>query len=122
MATRDRHHAQARRIVQQAAKARRRLMSTDYVLDETATLLIARGLAHLADPFFRRISGSQACTICWTDAARFAMVQEFFLKHVGQDWSFTDCVSFCVMRERKLRDALTSDQHFATAGFMPLLK
>ncbi len=97
-------------------------MATDYVLDETATLLVARGAGHLAQPFFARVFASQACTICWTDAARFAEVQEFFLKHVDQGWSFTDCVSFVVMRERRMREALTSDRHFAAAGLVPLLK
>jgi predicted nucleic acid-binding protein len=31
--------------------------------------------------------------------------------------SFTDCTSFVVMRELKLREALTTDHHFAQAGF-----
>lgn len=122
LTTRDRHHTQARRILQQAAKSQRRLVSTDYVLDETATLLVARGVPHLAAPFFQRVFDSQACAVHWTDAAQFAIVQDFFLKHVDQEWSFTDCASFCVMRDQKIREALTNDQHFAAAGFVPLLK
>jgi predicted nucleic acid-binding protein len=97
------------------------MVATDYVLDETATLLVARGVAHLAQPFFERVFASQACSIVWTDAGRFAEVREFFLKHVDQGWSFTDCLSFTVMGERRLREALTSDRHFAAAGFVPLL-
>ena len=37
-------------------------------------------------------------------------------------WSLTDCISFVIMRERRLSDALTSDQHFSQAGFRPLMK
>ncbi|NQW99699.1 type II toxin-antitoxin system VapC family toxin [bacterium] len=37
-------------------------------------------------------------------------------------WSLTDCISFIVMQERRLSDALTTDQHFTQAGFRPLMK
>lgn len=35
-------------------------------------------------------------------------------------FSFTDCASFVVMKERRLRKALTSDRHFKQAGFQPV--
>ncbi len=34
-----------------------------------------------------------------------------------KEWSLTDCTSFVMMKERQLRDALTSDHHFEQAGF-----
>ncbi len=37
-------------------------------------------------------------------------------------WSLTDCISFVIMRERGLTDALTGDHHFEQAGFRSLLK
>jgi uncharacterized protein len=37
-------------------------------------------------------------------------------------WSLTDCVSFVVMAERGLQDALTGDHHYEQAGFTALLK
>ncbi len=39
-----------------------------------------------------------------------------------KEWSLTDCVSFLVMRERGLTEALTADRHFEQAGFVALLK
>jgi len=38
-----------------------------------------------------------------------------------KQWSLTDCISFVVMRERGLTDALTGDHHFEQAGFKVLL-
>ena len=42
--------------------------------------------------------------------------------HVDQPWSYTDCLSFRIMKERRLRDALTKDAHFEQAGFVALLR
>ena len=37
-------------------------------------------------------------------------------------WSLTDCISFVVMQEHDIREALTGDRHFEQAGFIALLK
>ena len=37
-------------------------------------------------------------------------------------WSPTDCISFVVMTDREMYDALTGDHHFEQAGFRALLK
>jgi uncharacterized protein len=84
-------------------------------------LLKARGHAHLAEAFFERVFRSAACRVEWMDPDRFAQTRQFFLKHHDQEWSFTDCFSFSVMRRLGLRDALTADAHFRHAGFNPLL-
>jgi predicted nucleic acid-binding protein len=34
---------------------------------------------------------------------------------------FSDCLSFCVMKERAMHEALTTDEHFLKAGFSALL-
>jgi len=39
-----------------------------------------------------------------------------------KQWSLTDCISFEIMRERGVTEALTGDHHFEQAGFMALLK
>jgi uncharacterized protein len=39
-----------------------------------------------------------------------------------KDWSLTDCVSFAVMKERGLSEALTADHHFEQAGFRAVFK
>jgi uncharacterized protein len=39
-----------------------------------------------------------------------------------KEWSLTDCISFIVMRERGITQALTHDHHFEQAGFEALLR
>jgi len=38
-----------------------------------------------------------------------------------KNWSLTDCISFVVMQEHGITEALTADRHFEQAGFVPLL-
>jgi len=44
-----------------------------------------------------------------------------YARRADKDWSVTDCVSFVVMEEHGLKEALTADHHFAQAGFHTLL-
>jgi predicted nucleic acid-binding protein len=114
-------HRLAVQIMQAAADQRRRAVTTDYIVDEPATLLRARGLTKLLGEFFHLTEESQALTVEWTSPDRFAAARKFMLKHLDQKFSFTDCVSFVVMKELRLRDALATDKHFRIAGFNPLL-
>lgn len=118
----DDRHREATRILKAAASKRRGFVTTDYVLDETATLLKARGHGALLPEYFDTIFSTSVCRVEWTDAERFQAVQTFFLKHLDQAWSFTDCLSFSVMKEHRLRESLTKDEHFEHAGFLVLLK
>ena len=52
----------------------------------------------------------------WVGPDRFELAKAYFRKHADHDYSFIDCTSFVVMRELRLRDALTTDRHF---GFLP---
>jgi len=45
-----------------------------------------------------------------------------FAQREDKEWSVTDCISFVVMRERGIVEALTADHHFEQAGFRILLK
>lgn len=47
---------------------------------------------------------------------------ELYNARPDKDWSLTDCISFVVMRQNDLVDALTGDHHFEQAGFNALLK
>jgi predicted nucleic acid-binding protein len=56
-----------------------------------------------------------------TGPDRFHAAANLFRQHADKTWSFTDCVSFVVMRELRIRDAFTTDHRFEQAGYRPLL-
>jgi predicted nucleic acid-binding protein len=45
-----------------------------------------------------------------------------FTARMDKNWQLTDCISFVVMEERGMREALAYDQHFIQAGFRALLR
>ena len=47
---------------------------------------------------------------------------QLYDRRADKQWSLTDCISFVVMTDRKLTEALTGDHHFEQAGFVALLR
>jgi predicted nucleic acid-binding protein len=116
---RDPHHASPRETVERVLRSGHRLAITDYVMSESATLAKARGGFHLALKALDLVDQSVGIRVEWIQPARFGAAKAFFRRY--HDHSFVDCTSFVVMRELKLREALTSDRHFVEAGFSALL-
>ena len=121
LATSDSMHRRAVEGLTEGARKRMVFVTSDYVLDETATLLRARGKAHLARVLFDTLAESEALTVEWMSPDRFTKTQTLFLKHNDHARSFTDCFSFVLMKELRIRSALTKDHHFREAGFSPSL-
>ncbi len=117
----DEWHARAGRLLNELRAGRGRLVTTDYVLDETATLLKARRVPQQAEKLFDLVERSERLVLEWTDPERFAAARAFFLRHADHEYSFTDCTSYTLMAELGLSRALTADRHFKEAGFTPLL-
>ena len=44
-----------------------------------------------------------------------------FFRYADKDFSYTDCTSFVVMQQLKLKQALTTDRHFKQIGFQIVL-
>jgi|SRR5580765_5581937 predicted nucleic acid-binding protein len=114
-------HAVARQAVGDLLRAGRRLLVTDYVIDETVTLAKARGGSLLAERVLDLVEQSRGIRVEWIGLERFESTRAFFRRHADHAYSFTDCSSFVVMRELRLTQALTTDRHFLEAGMESLL-
>jgi len=120
--TGDEHHAAAVALQEELTRMRRHFLTTDYVVDETVTLLLVRHSHAAAVDFLDTIERSEALRLEWIGPDRFHAAVSLFRKHADKEWSFTDCVSFATMHELRIRDAFTTDHHFKQAGFVPLLR
>jgi predicted nucleic acid-binding protein len=55
------------------------------------------------------------------DSSLFHKALDFYSSRHDKSWGLTDCISFVVMQEYHLTEALTNDRHFNQVGFNALL-
>ncbi len=92
-------------------------MTTDYVLDETCTLLRQRvGRVPIAR-FSDRLRGSPSLRRVRIADAVFEESLRLMLSRADPSWSFADGTGFVTMREIPIPRAFTWDRNFAEAGF-----
>ena len=97
------------------------LLTTDYVIDETLTLLRARGERKrallLGARFFRR----ELAEIHKVTASDLTLAWETFQRFNDKDWSFTDCTSKVVMQQFGISIAFAFDHHFTQFGIVQVV-
>lgn len=93
------------------------LLTTDYVVDETLTLLRMRLGLDAAERWWMLVTASPRVAWETIDVGRADRARLWFFRWRDKAFSFTNCTSFVVMREKRLEVSLTSDRHFVEAGF-----
>lgn len=112
----DVNHRSARQFLAQLASGRHGApVTTDYVLDETLTLLRSRRGLDAAVTFIEKIRGSNSVRVFWIDEGLFEKALSTFRRSGHKSWSFTDCTSFALMDELSLSEAFAFDRHFQEA-------
>jgi uncharacterized protein len=98
------------------------LVTTDYIADETLTLLRVRYGLGVAETWWRGVDSSRRVRWEYISPERAEKARAILFRYTDKEFSFTDCTSCVGMRELRLREALTTDHHFAQAGFLTLLR
>ena len=114
---RDQYHDAATDHWQVLQNDRRQCFTSNFVLDETITLLARRPTYEFAAERARNLFESTSLSILRPDENDELAALELFQKYADQSISFTDCVSFVLMGKQKLGCAFTFDRHFKIAGF-----
>ena len=94
-----------------------RLVTTEWVLMEFADALSNPSARATAVAFLRAVRDDALFDVVGYDPAVYQAGFDLFAARPDKAWSLTDCISFAVMTERGLTDALTADHHFEQAGF-----
>ncbi|MGA7496633.1 MAG: PIN domain-containing protein [Isosphaeraceae bacterium] len=115
----DGHHAAA---VRAAESLTSRLLTTHYVLIEVADALSAPRFRADVAQFLRQLALDPGTEIIGPDIPLFERGLDLYAQRPDKAWFLTDCISFVVMTERGLTEALTGDNHFEQAGFHALLR
>jgi predicted nucleic acid-binding protein len=98
-----------------------RYVTSNFVLDESYTLLLHRAGHHVAVELGEEIRASRLATVVriaedWEDEA-----WQMFKRYTDKAFSFTDCTSFVVMRHCGIWEAFTNDHNFEQVRYLRLL-
>jgi predicted nucleic acid-binding protein len=111
-------HARVAAALRQRRRAGARVLTTNLVVAETHALLLSRVHRAAALAFLRQVGLAGELVVSSTPELELRARQDWLERSADQDFSLADAVSFALMSERGMREALTLDRHFAAAGFV----
>ena len=114
----DEHHDSALRLTD---GWRGNLVTTDFVLIEVANHLSPQTSRGVFQRFIAAVSQDPRMRVIPATRDLFRRGSDLYGARLDKNWSLTDCISFEVMRDLRLVEALTGDHHFEQAGFTALL-
>lgn len=115
----DEAHASAMKWLDEAVTG---VTTTTAVLLEVADAMSAPALRVGCAHFVQGLIESSGTAIYPLNADLLNRGLALYRERPDKGWSLTDCVSFIVMADEGLTEALTGDRHFEQAGFVALLK
>ena len=98
------------------------LVTTEWVLVELADALSAPEARSTVAAFLKAVRADPLFDVVGYAPDVYQAGFDLFADRADKAWSLTDCISFGVMTERELSDALTADHHFEQAGFRAVFK
>jgi hypothetical protein len=108
-----------------AAEASRRVeppfLTTEAVLTEIGNALSCARWRALGYATLQDLRADPSIEVLPVDAAVFERALALYGERMDKEWGLTECISFVVMQEHDLTQALTTDRHFAQAGFTNLV-
>jgi len=99
-----------------------RFVTTTAVLTEVGNALARTAQRAVFVPLIDVLAESSAVNIVHASFNEWDRASRLYDARPDKSWSLTDCLSFIVMQEQGLTEALTADRHFEQAGFTILLK
>jgi predicted nucleic acid-binding protein len=107
--------------VEQYHAATKRI-TTNYVLAEYVALADARGSSRQdAVDLSDRVLDDEEIEIIWIDESLHRRAVALLTERPDKTYSLCDAVSFIIMRDADVTEALSTDKHFEQEGFTRLL-
>jgi predicted nucleic acid-binding protein len=121
-APKDLFHSRAIQLADQLASTGTRLITTRAVLLEIGNALSKQRYRDAALKLLNALESDPNVEIVSLSDQLYARALQLFRERSDKEWGLTDCVSFVVMQDAGLTDALTTDEHFRQAGFRALMR
>lgn len=118
----DQHHRRAVELLQAVEKSVRLLVTTQAILFEVGDGLCDKRYREAAARLLNGIAADPKVTVVNVDDELYRRALDLFQGRLDKEWSLTDCLSFIIMKDYRLTESLTTDQHFEQAGFTALLR
>jgi hypothetical protein len=118
----NQHDAAHERAVHAASTIVADLVTTDWALTEVADALSSPQHRMSCVALIDDLRRTPHVEIVPATRELFDAGWELYGERPDKDWSLTDCISFAVMQDRNIADALTGDHHFVQAGFRAILR
>ncbi|CAN5595541.1 hypothetical protein BH10BAC5_BH10BAC5_28110 [soil metagenome] len=113
----DEHHNNVKKLFEDFWINKSKLFTTDYILDETITLLSVKAGAKAAKKFTDIIIAGEAVEIKWVEKRSFYESLELKFKYSDKPKiSFTDFTSMAVMHSNDIKHIVTNDKHFESVN------
>lgn len=116
---RDRYHDRARLLSENLDA---QLITTDPVLLEVGDALARLHWRRYGIELLADIRTDPDIVVIGLSDDLLTRAFELYAARPDKEWGLTDCVSFVVMQDRGVTEALAADQHFVQAGFRALLR
>jgi hypothetical protein len=116
---RDEYHAQAKAILPHVRTAAE-VWVTEAVLVEVGNALSALNRTAVVQ-FIQQCYHTANMRVVSVDTLLLIRALQLYHARLDKTWGLTDCISFVVMQEQNLTDAVTADEHFMQAGYRALL-
>jgi uncharacterized protein len=97
------------------------LVTTDYCIDETLTLLLARGEVRRSIDAGRAFFHESVARIQFVSPAQIQRAWILFQQRAAAGWSFTDCTSKIVIDKLGIQSAIALDDHFRQFGSVTIV-
>ena len=115
----DEYHQQAKQLFPRVRSAAEVLL-TEAILVEVGNAL-SRFNRSGAVQFIQQCYRTDNIRVVSVDTGLLMGALDLYQARPDKDWGLTDCISFIVMQQQDLVDAVTSDRHFIQAGFRILM-
>ena len=118
----DHNHAKAIELAEQIEAENLRLVTTQAILLEIGNALSKQKYRFAAIQLLESLEADPNIEIVPLTNELYNAAFQLFKSRQDKEWGLVDCISFLVMQNRAITEALTADDHFNQAGFRALLK